>query len=224
MKSLISRRKQEVKPLTLLSICLPLLVLFGSASSSSSSIFQSVNADPLVSIGGVTINIPITVIVPITINAQNAQVCASVASSGSQTCQQVVVNPTQNAFTPISVDLSLPTPVFTSLSSTSSTSTPMSSTTANPSNAASPSTSTSTGTPLTSNTPLTNSPTSNVPATPTQNVPSNGHTQNVPTNPTSKVPMNPGQSSSSSSSGSSSSSSSSNSGSSSGGGSGSSSK
>lgn len=219
MKSLISRRKQKVKPLTLLSICLPLLVLFGSASGSS-SIFQSVNADPLVSIGGVTINIPITVIVPITINAQNAQVCASVASSGSQTCQQVVVNPTQNAFTPISVDLSLPTPVFASLSSTSSVSTPMSSTTANPSNAASPSTTTSAGTPLTSNTPLTSSPTTNVPATPTQNVPSNGHTQNVPTNPTSKVPTNPGQSSSSRSG---SSGSSSNSGSS-GGGSGSSSK
>ena len=194
MKSLISRRKQEVKPLTLLSICLPLLVLFGSASGSSSFIFQSVKADPLVSIGGVNINIPITVIVPITINAQNAQVCASVASSGSQTCQQVVVNPTQNAFTPISVDLSLPTPVFTSLSSTSSIPTPMSSTTANPSTAASPSTTTATGTPLKSNTPLTNSPTSNVPTTPTQNVPSNGHTQNVPTNPTSKVPTNPGQS------------------------------
>src|SRR5918999_400264 len=40
----------------------------------------------LIAIEDTTVNIPVTVIVPIDINIQNAQVCASVLSQGSQTC------------------------------------------------------------------------------------------------------------------------------------------
>jgi hypothetical protein len=74
----------------------------------SSSIVQYADAQ-LISVNNTTLNIPITVIVPITLEIQNAQICASVASSGSTTCQQIVLNPTQSAFTPVNVDLSNPT-------------------------------------------------------------------------------------------------------------------
>ena len=60
----------------------------------------------LLSVNNTTLNIPITVIVPITLEIQNAQICATVASSGGQSCQQIVLNPTQSAFTPVNVDLS----------------------------------------------------------------------------------------------------------------------
>ena len=63
----------------------------------------------LITVDDTTLNIPITVIVPITIEIQNAQICATVASSGDQTCQQIVMNPTQTAYTPVNVDLSNPT-------------------------------------------------------------------------------------------------------------------
>jgi hypothetical protein len=71
----------------------------------------------LISVNNTTLNIPITVIVPITLEIQNAQICATVASSGDQSCQQIVLNPTQSAFTPVNVDLSNPTtPTVTTLS------------------------------------------------------------------------------------------------------------
>jgi hypothetical protein len=55
------------------------------------------NADAqLISVEDTTVNIPITVIVPIDLNIQNAQICASVASSGDQSCTQVVLNPEQH--------------------------------------------------------------------------------------------------------------------------------
>src|SRR5438270_5668434 len=145
--------------------------------SVSTSVHTAYAAGSLINLAGSTINVPITIIIPITINAQNAQICASVASSGPQTCQQIVLNPSQNSFNPISVDLSQTTPTFTS----SPTSSPTFSTTANTSTA--------------SSAPVTGSPTMNVPTAPTQNVPANGHTQNVPANPTSNVPQNPGKSS-----------------------------
>jgi hypothetical protein len=53
-----------------------------------------------------TLNVPISVFVPININIQNAQICASILSSGSQTCQQIILNPTQTAYNPVGVDLS----------------------------------------------------------------------------------------------------------------------
>jgi hypothetical protein len=67
----------------------------------------------LIGIEDTTVNIPVTVIVPIDLNIQNAQVCASVLSSGSQTCNQVVLNPTQTSFTNVNVDLSSATPTLT---------------------------------------------------------------------------------------------------------------
>ena len=60
----------------------------------------------LIGIEDTTVNIPVTVIVPIDLNIQNAQVCASVLSSGSQTCNQVVLNPEQTSYTNVDVDLS----------------------------------------------------------------------------------------------------------------------
>jgi hypothetical protein len=73
---------------------------------------QNANAQ-LISIEDTTVNIPITVIVPIDLNIQNAQVCASVLSEGSQSCTQVVLNPTQTSYTDVNVDLSSPTPSLT---------------------------------------------------------------------------------------------------------------
>jgi hypothetical protein len=74
----------------------------------SSQIIQYADAQ-LLSLNNTNLNIPITVIVPITLEIQNAQICASVASSGGTTCQQLVLNPTQTAFTPVNVDMSKPT-------------------------------------------------------------------------------------------------------------------
>jgi hypothetical protein len=67
----------------------------------------------LISIEDTTVNIPITVIVPIDLNIQNAQICASVASSGDQSCTQVVLNPEQTSYTDVDVDLSTATPTLT---------------------------------------------------------------------------------------------------------------
>ncbi len=77
----------------------------------------------LISVNNTTLNIAITVIVPITVEIQNAQICATVASSGAQTCQQIVLNPTQTAYTPVNVDLSGTTPAITT-AETSPTQTP----------------------------------------------------------------------------------------------------
>jgi hypothetical protein len=44
----------------------------------------------LISVEDTKVNIPITVIVPIDLNILNAQICASVASSGDQSCTYVV--------------------------------------------------------------------------------------------------------------------------------------
>jgi len=78
---------------------------------------QSANAQ-LISIDDTTLNIPITVIVPITLQIQNAQVCASVASSGDTTCQQLVLQPTQTSYTPVDIDLSTGTTPTVSTDST----------------------------------------------------------------------------------------------------------
>src|SRR5918994_242367 len=67
----------------------------------------------------ITVSIPITiqamtVSLPINIQAQNAQLCISIASSGSQTCQQIVISPSQTTYQPVSVDFTQPTPTFES--------------------------------------------------------------------------------------------------------------
>lgn len=48
---------------------------------------------------------PITVIVPITGDIQNAQICVTAGSSGTQSCAQLIVNPEQTAYTPVRADL-----------------------------------------------------------------------------------------------------------------------
>jgi len=63
-------------------------------------------------IENITLNV--TVIVPITVVAQNVQICVSLASSGDQTCQQIILDPTQTTFTPVDVDLTQEKPVITS--------------------------------------------------------------------------------------------------------------
>jgi hypothetical protein len=62
-------------------------------------------------IENITLNV--TVIIPITLVAQNAQICISLASSGDQTCQQIILDPTQMTFTPVDVDLTQQVPVVT---------------------------------------------------------------------------------------------------------------
>src|SRR5918999_3680515 len=78
----------------------------------STPTIQYANAQ-LIAIEDTTVNIPVTVIVPIDLNIQNAQVCASVLSGGSQSCTQVVLNPTQTSYTDVNVDLSSATPTLT---------------------------------------------------------------------------------------------------------------
>jgi hypothetical protein len=77
-------------------------------------LFTMQHADAqLISVEDTTVNIPITVIVPIDLNIQNAQICASVASSGDQSCTQVVLNPEQTSYSDVDVDLSSATPTLT---------------------------------------------------------------------------------------------------------------
>lgn len=63
-------------------------------------------------IENITLNV--TVIIPITIVAQNVQLCVSLSSTGDQTCQQIILDPTQTTFTPVDVDLTQEQPVITS--------------------------------------------------------------------------------------------------------------
>jgi hypothetical protein len=72
---------------------------------SISSPLQNANAQ-LITVDDTTLNIPITIIIPITLQIQNAQICATVASSGDQTCNQIVLNPEQTGYTPVDIDLS----------------------------------------------------------------------------------------------------------------------
>lgn len=84
---------------------------------------MSANAKKVI-IENITLNV--TVIIPITVVAQNAQICISLASSGDQTCQQIVLDPTQTTYTPVDVDLTQQAPVITSgsLNQTSTTTPP----------------------------------------------------------------------------------------------------
>jgi hypothetical protein len=69
---------------------------------------QSINVEHTV------VTAPITVIVPITGDAQNAQICVSAGSSGDQSCTQLIVNPEQTSYTPVSTDLTTETPTVSS--------------------------------------------------------------------------------------------------------------
>jgi hypothetical protein len=58
---------------------------------------------------------PITVMVPITGDVQNAQICVSAVSTGDQSCTQVIVNPEQTSYTQVNTDLTEPgTPTVSS--------------------------------------------------------------------------------------------------------------
>lgn len=72
---------------------------------------MSANAKKVI-IENITLNV--TVIIPITVIAQNAQICISLASSGDQTCQQIILDPTQTSLAPIDVDLTQEVPVISS--------------------------------------------------------------------------------------------------------------
>jgi hypothetical protein len=88
--------------------------IFNPIVDTITSSFTIQHADAqLIGIEDTTINIPVTVIVPIDINIQNAQICASVLSGGEQSCTQVVLNPEQTSYTDVDVDLSSATPTLT---------------------------------------------------------------------------------------------------------------
>jgi hypothetical protein len=58
-----------------------------------------------INVQNTVVTAPLTVVVPITADVQNAQICVSAASSGDQSCTQAILNPEQTAYTPVSADL-----------------------------------------------------------------------------------------------------------------------
>ena len=68
---------------------------------------------PVINIQNTVVTQPLTVMIPIETDAQTAQICVTILSSGSQSCQQVVLDPETGMYTPVNVDLSQPTPVIT---------------------------------------------------------------------------------------------------------------
>src|ERR671915_110023 len=75
------------------------------------SVISSLNikAQPdLINVQNTLITAPLTVVVPITANVQNAQVCVSAASGGDQSCTQVIVSPKKNFYEAAPFNLSDP--------------------------------------------------------------------------------------------------------------------
>jgi hypothetical protein len=68
---------------------------------------------PTINIQNTVVTQPLTVTIPIETNSQTAQICVTILSSGSQSCQQVVLDPETGIYTPVNVDLSQPTPIIT---------------------------------------------------------------------------------------------------------------
>ena len=75
---------------------------------------------PVINIKNTVVTQPLTVMIPIETDAQTAQICVTVISSGSQSCQQVVLDPETGVYTPVNVDLSQSTPVITPQGTTAS--------------------------------------------------------------------------------------------------------
>jgi hypothetical protein len=75
---------------------------------------------PVINIQNTVVTQPLTVMIPIETDAQTAQICVTILSSGSQSCQQVVLDPETGMYTPVNVDLSQPTPVITPQETTAS--------------------------------------------------------------------------------------------------------
>jgi hypothetical protein len=83
--------------------------------------YDDIEAQPeSINVQNTIVTAPLTVIVPITADVQNAQICVSAASSGDQSCTQVILNPEQNSYEAVSVDLSDPASVPAVISSTPS--------------------------------------------------------------------------------------------------------
>src|SRR5918994_1375143 len=68
---------------------------------------------PTINIQKTVVTKPLTIMIPIETDAQTAQICVTILSSGSQSCQQVVLDPETGMYTPVNVDLSQPKPVIT---------------------------------------------------------------------------------------------------------------
>src|SRR5919106_1274783 len=68
---------------------------------------------PVITIKNTVVTQPLTVMIPIETDVQTAQICVTILSSGSQSCQQVVLDPETGMYTPVNVDLSQSTPVIT---------------------------------------------------------------------------------------------------------------
>src|SRR5918997_4581120 len=68
---------------------------------------------PTINIQNTVVTQPLTIMIPIKTDAQTAQICVTILSSGSQSCQQVVLDPETGMYTPVNVDLSQPKPVIT---------------------------------------------------------------------------------------------------------------
>jgi hypothetical protein len=81
---------------------------------------------PVINIQNTVVTQPLTVIIPIETDAQNAQICVTILSTGSQSCQQVVLDPEQGSYTPVNVDLSQPTPIITPQETTTTNQPPQS--------------------------------------------------------------------------------------------------
>jgi hypothetical protein len=75
---------------------------------------------PVINIQNTVVTQPLTVMIPVETDAQTAQICITILSSGSQSCQQVVLDPETGMYTPVNVDLSQSTPVITPQETTAS--------------------------------------------------------------------------------------------------------
>jgi hypothetical protein len=75
---------------------------------------------PIINIQNTVVTQPLTITIPIETDTQTAQICVTLLSSGSQSCQQVVLDPETGMYTPVNVDLSQPTPVITPQETTAS--------------------------------------------------------------------------------------------------------
>src|SRR5918994_3187779 len=112
MTRLLRREKEAAaQVLSLMTVFISLSV---TISFSLISAIQAIDAQPeSISVQNTIITAPLTILVPITADVQNAQICVTILSSGSQSCQQVVLNPETGSYTPVTVDLSQPTPTIT---------------------------------------------------------------------------------------------------------------
>jgi hypothetical protein len=135
--------------------------------------------------------IPVTVIAPITADIQNARLCAQLLS-GTQTCNQIILNPQQTAYTPASVDMTTsPAPTVTASSQVTGTIDTGGGGAATSSSSSSSTTTTTTNTPDTTTTPPTSTNNNNN----TTNTTTGGPTSSLPapggrdtTSPTLTVP------------------------------------